>query len=1160
MDSRVVVIGLGMVAISFIEKLLSRSSPKSNPSSPQYTITAIGDEPHLAYNRVGLSQYFNGRSVTSLLLNPESWYQEPEIKERLSVRLGLRVQNIDTTNKLVRIETGEEVEYDICVVATGSRASVPPYIKAFPHLPRGCFVYRSIGDLDSLAAYIENDNNRIKRAVVVGGGLLGLEAAKAVLDLQESEPGTQKKDFTVTVIERNAHVLARQLDVIGGEMVQDNVKGLGIEVMVQTRIRDVIVTDNVFKGLIFEDGTEFLCEVVVFAVGITPNDDITRASGITVHDHGGILVTPDLLTSAPSVYAIGECAHVLGGTYGLIAPGIHMADVLSFNLTDGPTHSMRAVSSISLDSSVRLKLLGVHVASFGNFFADRVKKQTLPSEKSDAEKTRNKKGESQGVKTLVYHDAFGGIYKKYLFTADGKKLLGGMMVGDTNDYTRLLAMAIAGKPLEVPPGQLILGVQQKEGELGEDLDDSAQVCSCHNVSKGDISKAVSSGTCKSIGEIKSCTKAGTGCGGCMPLVTSIFNTAMKKAGQAVSDHICIHFKYSRVQLFHAVKIRRNLRTFPEVMRTYGTNPRALGCEVCKPALASIFASLYNEPILSTEHAQNQDTNDRYLANIQRDGSYSVVPRIPGGEITPDKLRVIADVAKEYNLYTKITGGQRIDLFGAHKADLPRIWEKLRNEGGLESGQAYAKSLRTVKSCVGSTWCRYGLADSVKLAIQLEERYKGMRSPHKFKGGVSGCVRECAEAQAKDFGLIATQKGWNVFVGGNGGAKPRHATLLATDVPKAVAVRLLDRFLMFYIQTADRLMRTARWLEALPGGIEYLRKVIIDDELGICAELDRDIDALVDSYYDEWAVLGQKDEAADGGKVEKDKRFKQFANTDEREKTMERVSERDQMRPVYWPLDDNKKKFTRDDLNAPDSEWTWQRVCALTDLRSKHGEDRSAGAVASSVAVKVGKTQLAIFYVPTPGKISNGEGFKLYATQNMCPHRRAFVLSDGIVGDDGKGSGEDGSGNVYVSCPLHKRNFCLSAPDSEHDSNPKAGACLSDADYGIITFAARHQNGDIYLRLPPQDALDELLATEKWIVRAEEAEGKDEGSVQNAKASVDIEIINPPTDEALIKPEATSTVDLSQAIKSSTQVQTRANASKVLRHGLVVPPCGSKLEW
>merc|ERR1711939_41796 len=731
---------------------------------------------------------------------------------------------------------------------------------------------------------------------------------------------------------------------------------------------------------------------------------------------GGIVVGEDLSTSMKDVYAIGECASWENQTFGLIAPGIEMADVLSFNLTQAKVHSYRKFKRPDL--STKLKLLGVEVASFGDFFADRDGPKHLPiraARKKEGTQSPDKvKDLTDGpapspVKALTYKDPFSAVYKKYLFTLDGKYLLGGMMIGDTRDYVKLVPMVKNQKMLDVPPSQFILGASKEGDEGGDDLDDDTQICSCHNVTKGDVVTSVKNGTCKSIGDVKSCTKAGTGCGGCMPLVQSIFNSQMKAMGQEVKNHICPDFNYSRADLYNIISVKK-LKTLAEVMKEAGNDPTSQGCEACKPSIGNIFSSLHNHHVMERPVHGLQETNDRFLANIQRNGTFSIIPRVSAGEITPEKLIVLGNVAKKYNLYTKITGGQRIDLFGAKKNELIPIWKELV-EGGFESGHGYAKSLRTVKSCVGSTWCRYGIGDSVGMAVRLEERYKSIRSPHKMKGGVSGCVRECAEAQNKDFGLIASDKGFNLFVGGNGGATPKHSELLAKDVPPDDVVPVLDRYLMFYIRTADKLQRTARWLENLPGGIKYLREVILEDKLGICASLEAQMEELVGTFFDEWAEA-VKDPA-------KSKQFTQFKNT----------------------------KWT---------SLTWQPVIEASHFR---GADDAPNGISANI--KRGDTQLAVFRVRG----------KYLASQQMCPHKRAFVLSDGLIGDS--------NDKLWVSCPYHKRNFELNGED--------AGRCQNDEEVSIAVFPVEgREDGWVYLKLPPIHELDGVLGTKKWMVKKGES--------------------------------------------------------------------------
>jgi nitrite reductase (NADH) large subunit len=566
-------------------------------------------------------------------------------------------------------------------------------------------------------------------------------------------------------------------------------------------------------------------------------------------------------TADERIFAIGECAAFDGRCYGLVAPGYHMAQVC----LDALIGAEAPAAFTGFDMSTKLKLLGVDVASFG-----------------DAH------GATPGSHSVVFSDTNAEVYKKLVLSADRKLLLGGVMVGDAADYGTLHQLMLNKVSMPAKPEGLILpaGAGDKPAGMGpEHLPDTAQICSCKTVTKGAIVGAIAGG-CHDVAAVKATTTAGTGCGSCVTLVKDILKHQLKAAGIAVTNHVCAHFPHSRQELYHLVRVG-GIRTFDALIAQHG---RGDGCEICKPAVASILASCWNEHVLEPKHAPLQDTNDRFLANIQRDGTYSVVPRCAGGEVTPDQLIVLGQVAKKYRLYSKITGGQRVDLFGAQRDDLPAIWEELI-AAGFESGHAYGKALRTVKSCVGTTWCRYGVQDSVGLAVKLEHRYKGLRSPHKLKSAVSGCARECAEAQGKDFGVIATERGYNVYVCGNGGMKPQHGQLLAIDLTEEQVIRYLDRFLMFYIRTADRLERTAWWFNKLEGGLDYLKAVIIDDSLGICAELEREMQHIVDTYQDEWRTAIND--------PQKRAMFRSFINSDARDPSIMHVPDRAQHRVATW---------------------------------------------------------------------------------------------------------------------------------------------------------------------------------------------------------------------------------------------------------------------
>ncbi len=824
----VVVIGNGMVGCKFLAAMLQKDTEQ------RFNLITFCEEPRPAYDRVHLSEYFSGKTAADLTLQPIDWYAENGI----TLHLEDKAVEIDREAKLVRSAKGLSVHYDTLVLATGSSPFVPPV----PGIEKeGVFVYRTIEDLEGMMEYAKTS----KRAAVIGGGLLGLEAAKATQDL----------GLETHVIEFMTRLMPRQVDEAGGAILKDIIESRGLSVHLNTATTQ-IEGDGKVTGLTFKDGNSLDVDMVVVSAGIRPRDELARESGLEVGPRGGVVVNEQLQTSDPSIFAIGEVALYNNFIYGLVAPGYQMAETVATQITGGEAGFHGA------DMSTKLKLIGTDVASFGNI---------EPQEPH---------------KDIVLTDPIKGTYKRLITSEDGKQLIGGILIGDADAYGNLLQMTLNNIELPDDPIQLILpagsGSAPAFGPAA--LPDTAQICSCENVSKGDICSAVENGA-TTLPALKSCTKAGTGCGGCVPLVTNLLNHKLQELGQEVNTDLCEHFKHTRQGLYEIVR-STGIDNFDTLILEYGNKGK--GCEICKPTVASILASIHNDKVIAPHNHKLQDSNDRFLANIQKDGTYSIVPRIPGGEITPDKLIVIGEVAKEYNLYTKITGGQRIDLFGAKVNDLPAIWRKLI-DAGFESGHAYGKALRTVKSCVGSTWCRFGVQDSTSLAIEVENRYKGIRAPHKIKSAVSGCTRECAEAQSKDFGIIATEKGWNLYLGGNGGMKPRHAELFASDLDKKTLITYIDRYLMFYIKTADKLQRTSVWLESLPGGIDHLREVIVEDSLGICDELDQQMKHLVDTYHCEW-----KDAIEDPEKL---KRFRHFSNSYESDPTIAHSLEREQIRPA-----------------------------------------------------------------------------------------------------------------------------------------------------------------------------------------------------------------------------------------------------------------------
>ncbi|MBA8952872.1 nitrite reductase (NADH) large subunit [Actinomadura namibiensis] len=829
---KVVVVGHGPTGHRLVEALRARDDTGS------CRITVIGEETRSAYDRVALTSY----------LTEDADLAYPAHDGEVELLTGDPAVEIDRAARVVRTGSGREVAYDALVLATGSAPFVPPVEGR--DLP-GVFVYRTIDDLESLRRHCAGlaASRPGAGGVVVGGGLLGLEAARALQDL----------GVDTHVVEVAPWLMPRQLDEGGGAMLRRHIEALGMRVHAGTPMAGLEAGgDGAVARVALADGSAIDAGVVVFSAGIRPRDELARACGLPVGERGGIVVDDACRTADPAIWAVGECALVDGQVYGLVAPCFSMAEVVADHLLATAGGAGSGARFEGADLSTKLKLMGVDVASFGDPFA----------------------GPEQGALDITYTDPVAGVYKKLVVSDDARTLVGGVLVGDASAYPTL--RAYVGAELPGSPEQALFGGTEA---AGGDLPGATVICSCNNVSAETIRCAIRDDGLRDLAEVKGCTRAGSTCGSCVPLVKKLLDAELTAAGIEVSRALCEHFDHSRAELFDIVRVR-GITSFTRLIEEHG---RGRGCDICKPVVASILASLGNGHILDGEQAALQDTNDHFLANMQKNGTYSVVPRIPGGEITPDKLIVIGEVARDFGLYTKITGGQRIDLFGARVEQLPEIWRRLV-EAGFESGHAYGKSLRTVKSCVGSTWCRYGVQDSVAMAIRLELRYRGLRAPHKLKSAVSGCARECAEAQSKDFGVIATEKGWNLYLAGNGGMRPRHADLFASDLDDETLIRYIDRFLMFYIRTADRLQRTASWLESLEGGIDYLREVIVDDRLGLCAELDAAMDRHVDGYADEWrATLEDPDKL---------RRFVSFVNApDTPDPSIAFTPEREQIKPV-----------------------------------------------------------------------------------------------------------------------------------------------------------------------------------------------------------------------------------------------------------------------
>ncbi len=814
-----------------------------------WQVTVLTEEAHLPYDRVALSKALTETDVDLTLGDAAMWEHEA-----LTLKTGERAVKIDSVAKSVLTAAGNKYEYDHLVVASGSDAARLP-IPGSEHT----HVYRTLEDVWAINKAIAELRGKLGRkvnAVTIGGGLLGLESAA----------GTEQLGATPIVINGAPWLMNTQLDEGAGQALGRLIEAKGFEVHGGVFPSEVLTDDDgQVTGVLMADGRTIDADLVIVAIGVKPRDDLFRAAEgeeqlFSLGQRGGVVINDFCATEVDGIWAIGEVANFEGMCLGLVAPANTMAEIVADRLHGGEA------TFPGFDTATKLKLSGVDVASFGDAFA-----------------------RTEHSLEIVYADPARGVYQKIVTTDDAKTLLGGIFVGDASPYMSL--RPLLGRELPAEPGAFLSAAGGGEAPETE-LPDDAILCSCNNVSAGTIRDTVNGcGACEGnapvqeLGELKGCTRAGTQCGSCVPMLKKLLEGELKKSGIEVSKALCEHISLSRQELFDAIRVLE-LTSFEEIMAKYGTGA---GCDICKPTIASILASQHSAYVLDAGRGSLQDTNDRALANMQKDGTYSVVPRIAGGEITPKGLGVIAAVAEKYNLYTKITGGQRIDMFGARLEQLPDIWKELV-DAGFESGQAYGKSLRTVKSCVGSTWCRFGVQDSVAMAIALELRYRGLRSPHKLKMGVSGCARECAEARGKDVGVIATADGWNLYVGGNGGATPAHAQLLAKDLDDETLLKYIDRYLMYYIRTADRLQRTARWQEELDGGIKHVEEVVVHDSLGIAEELEAAMAKHIDTYEDEWAETLKDPERL--------RRFRSFVNApNQKDESISFVPERGQIRPA-----------------------------------------------------------------------------------------------------------------------------------------------------------------------------------------------------------------------------------------------------------------------
>ncbi|MBO1361219.1 nitrite reductase small subunit NirD [Acetobacter sacchari] len=946
----IIVVGNGMVGHYCVEQLVAHGLHEN------HRIHVFGAEKHPAYDRVHLTEYMIGQNALSLRLHRDDFHAAHDI----ALHLGVNVTDIDRAARIIQTDAGP-YPYQSLIIATGSY----PFVPSVPgNTGSAGLVYRTLDDLDEIRAAAKD----ARHGVVIGGGLLGLEAANAVKSL----------GLDVAVVEFAPRLMPVQLDAEGGAALRRRIEAMGIEVRTSHVTQGIETGDSRRHKLTFANGDVLETDLVVFSAGIRPNDKIAHACGLTLGLRGGVAIDNHCRTSDPHIFAIGECAAWQNRLFGLVAPGYTMAR------TAAAVIAGEDAAFTGADMSTKLKLLGVDVGSIG-----------------DAH------GAEEGSTSYRFIGEADGSYRRLVLSADGSRVTGAVLVGDNAYYDTILQFVQNGIKPPADPAALILPRGEGAELLGaSSLPDTAMICSCHNVTKGAICSALDNG-CTDLASLKGITKASTGCGGCAALLKSVFETELSARGIEVDHSLCEHFSHTRQELYSLVRVH-GIRTFEDLMDRHGNG--GLGCDICKPAVGSILASAWNKPITDPAYIPLQDTNDTFMANMQKNGTYSVMPRIAGGEITPDKLIVLGSVARKYGLYTKITGGQRIDLFGAQIHQLPDIWGELI-EAGFETGHAYGKSTRTVKSCVGSTWCRYGVQDSVSQALDIENRYKGLRSPHKLKFAVSGCTRECAEAQSKDVGVIATENGWNLYVCGNGGMRPRHAELFATDLDSTTLLKYIDRFLMFYIRTADKLQRTSVWREGLEGGLDYLKDVIIHDSLGIAEELEQQMQAVVSTYHCEW-----RDALSDQEKL---KRFRTFVNDSRPDPNIATVPERGQVKPA------DNTPASPIALGPQD----WKALCDESDLVARSG-----------VVAWDDGAQIALFLIPE----SHGRSAEVFAVDNHDPFSNANVIGRGIIGDI--------AGQFVVASPLYKQHFRL-----------RDGVCLEDQTKRLRTWDARIIEGRVEVR-------------------------------------------------------------------------------------------------
>ncbi|PLY08211.1 MAG: nitrite reductase large subunit [Arcobacter sp.] len=768
MKEKLVVIGNGMSGLRTIEDLLELEKER-------YDITVYGEEPYVNYNRIMLSYLLSGeKSFEDTIINHQTWYEENNI----SLHKGDKVISIDKNSKTITSQNGNTESYDKLLIATGSKPFIPD---TFGSNLKNVIAFRTKEDSDTILKLIDKE----KTAVVVGGGLLGLEAAY----------GIAMHGIKTILVHRSGSILSQQLDTTGGKLLQQNLEKYGIEFKLNTTVTEIF-GNGIVEKVNFSDGTLVDSNIVVFATGIVPNTSLAKEAGLDCNK--GIVVDDFLKTSDDSIYAIGECVEHSGNTYGLVAPLYEQAKVLAKSLADKKTDAY-AGSTLS----TRLKISGVDLFSAGDYLGDET------------------------TETLILLDEKVGIYKKLVIY--NNKIIGMVLYGETADaswYLKLLKEEtdISDLRTKILFGKSALGDSGHGGNDVNSMSDDEEVCGCNGVCKGDIVSAIKEKDLKSLSDVKSCTKAGASCGSCIGLVEQILVNTLGDEYDAVEEGICACTTLGHKEIKSAID-NGEFKTVYDVFKALDWRTDD-GCVKCRPAINYYLLVKYNDDKYKNDK-RSALVNDRVFANIQKDGTYSVVPRIWGGLTSPQELKDIADIAVKYDVPTvKFTGGQRLDMLGIKKEQLEPMWKDL-NDCGFVSGQAYAKGLRTVKTCVGNTWCRFGTQDSMGMGVIIEKLTWGSWTPHKFKIAVSGCPRNCAEATIKDLGVIGVDSGWEIHIAGNGGIKVRVTDLLCKVETDEELLEYVKAFMQFYREDAYYLERTAHWVERM--GLQHVKDVMLDKE-------------------------------------------------------------------------------------------------------------------------------------------------------------------------------------------------------------------------------------------------------------------------------------------------------------------------------------------